>query len=247
MRWLNRDPLEEEGGVNLYDFVDNNPFLAIDSTGLYLELTMSPTVRDVRDGAMKVRYDTTSDFTAYDIAYAEFRPRFDAAVSNLKKCCSKKALSTNKVCKLIMNPSLKVLVAFEVNKHGIPEPEYGDGTGHFRIFRKKTAKDGKEVYGIALVNMYNTRTRQPVPLFLYHDKDGKKHRESLEALLFHELTHHDQNLDGGKDRAVRLDPSPEKMELERYRSWWEKDAVENENNLRRCCPELNDGHLRWRH
>ena len=95
--------------------------------------------------------------------------------------------------------------------------------------------------------MYNTRTQQPVPLFLYYDAYGNTHRESLEALLFHELTHYDQNLDGGKDRAVSLDDSPEKKELERYRSWWEKDAVENENNLRRCCPELNDSHLRWRY
>lgn len=247
MRWLNRDIIEEKGGVNLYDFVNNNPFLAIDSTGLYLELTISPTVREVRKGRMKQGKHTDEEFVVYDMAYAEFRPRFDAAVSNLKKCCSKKGLSSNKVCKLIMNPSKRVFVTFEINSHWIPEPDYGNGEAPYVIFNSRNADDGKAADGIALKNMYNTRTRQPVPLFLYHDKEGKKHRESLEALLFHELTHYDQNLDGGKDRAVRLDLSPEKKEFERYRSWREKDAVENENNLRRCCPELNDSHLRWRH
>ena len=84
-RWLNRDPIGESGGENLYDFVNNSPCLAIDSTGLYLELTISPTVREVRKGTKKLSYDSTADFAAYDMAYAEFRKRFDAAVANLKK------------------------------------------------------------------------------------------------------------------------------------------------------------------
>jgi RHS repeat-associated protein len=32
-RWLNRDPIEEEGGVNLYGFVDNGPVFTADSMG----------------------------------------------------------------------------------------------------------------------------------------------------------------------------------------------------------------------
>ena len=32
-RWLNRDPIEEEGGENLYAFCDNNPVLYIDILG----------------------------------------------------------------------------------------------------------------------------------------------------------------------------------------------------------------------
>jgi len=33
-RWLNRDPIEEEGGLNLYDYVANNPINYVDPLGL---------------------------------------------------------------------------------------------------------------------------------------------------------------------------------------------------------------------
>ncbi|NOS72521.1 MAG: hypothetical protein HOP33_21690 [Verrucomicrobia bacterium] len=33
-RWLNRDPIEENGGINLYEFADNEPVANIDSDGL---------------------------------------------------------------------------------------------------------------------------------------------------------------------------------------------------------------------
>ncbi len=34
MRWLNRDPIEEDGGMNLYGFCGNNPTASIDYVGL---------------------------------------------------------------------------------------------------------------------------------------------------------------------------------------------------------------------
>jgi RHS repeat-associated protein len=36
-RWLNRDPIEESGGRNLYGFVYNNPIRRIDRLGLFVE------------------------------------------------------------------------------------------------------------------------------------------------------------------------------------------------------------------
>ena len=41
-RWLNRDPLGEEGGLNLYGFVDNNPINATDALGLVSSLNFVP-------------------------------------------------------------------------------------------------------------------------------------------------------------------------------------------------------------
>ena len=39
-RWLNRDPIEEEGGLNLYGFVSNNPLQFVDLSGLdWIEYT----------------------------------------------------------------------------------------------------------------------------------------------------------------------------------------------------------------
>ncbi|MEO6246029.1 MAG: RHS repeat-associated core domain-containing protein [Opitutaceae bacterium] len=35
-RWPSRDPIEEEGGVNLYGFVDNDPISSVDTLGLVL-------------------------------------------------------------------------------------------------------------------------------------------------------------------------------------------------------------------
>jgi RHS repeat-associated protein len=32
-RWLNRDPIAEEGGLNLYGFVHNNPVSSVDANG----------------------------------------------------------------------------------------------------------------------------------------------------------------------------------------------------------------------
>lgn len=34
-RWISRDPLGERGGINLYDYVGNNPIIRIDPLGLW--------------------------------------------------------------------------------------------------------------------------------------------------------------------------------------------------------------------
>ncbi|MDB6065172.1 MAG: type secretion protein Rhs, partial [Pedosphaera sp.] len=42
-RWLNRDPIEEAGGIDLYRFTLNNPLSYVDSNGLYAIVTVNGT------------------------------------------------------------------------------------------------------------------------------------------------------------------------------------------------------------
>jgi RHS repeat-associated protein len=55
-RWINRDPIEEDGGVNLYAYVDNDPIDWIDPSGLLFRApdpiptpTPTPTPKDDGD------------------------------------------------------------------------------------------------------------------------------------------------------------------------------------------------------
>lgn len=41
-RWLSRDPIEEEGGINLYQFAKNNPINFYDKLGLLVEAVLDP-------------------------------------------------------------------------------------------------------------------------------------------------------------------------------------------------------------
>ena len=51
MRWLNRDPIEEEGGLNLYGFCGNNPMANIDALGqkIIIQVNATPSRRKIID------------------------------------------------------------------------------------------------------------------------------------------------------------------------------------------------------
>ena len=82
-RWLNRDPIEEEGGENLYAFCRNAPILYYDSSGL---LTSSEALEHYKTGADDPRDNTKRtplriDFT--DINTAEVSVKDFPAIKEL--------------------------------------------------------------------------------------------------------------------------------------------------------------------
>ncbi|MBR4617680.1 MAG: RHS repeat-associated core domain-containing protein, partial [Kiritimatiellae bacterium] len=62
MRWLNRDPIEEEGGENLYRFCSNNSSYANDYLGLKWKISRNPSKR------WAVARKTSDSDTIYDLA-----------------------------------------------------------------------------------------------------------------------------------------------------------------------------------
>ncbi len=56
-RWLNRDPMEERGGLNLYEYANNSPVNYVDMLGLYAELTsFAEAVKHWNGGSGDTRY-----------------------------------------------------------------------------------------------------------------------------------------------------------------------------------------------
>lgn len=61
--WPNRDPLEEQGGINLYDFVHNNPLVRIDQRGL-LPLSLNLLLRYFgSENGTPFSYDTGAEIS----------------------------------------------------------------------------------------------------------------------------------------------------------------------------------------
>jgi len=71
-RWLNRDPIEESGGRNLYGFVYNNPIRRIDRLGLFVEtcpgalkaIAASSGMRRLRRDSQKASANKSAHFVA---------------------------------------------------------------------------------------------------------------------------------------------------------------------------------------
>ena len=70
-RFLNQDPIQERGGINLYRFVKNNPLRFVDSFGLQIESFPEPILVDPYIPAAQVRYGPT---TVADPTYESGNP-----------------------------------------------------------------------------------------------------------------------------------------------------------------------------
>ncbi len=61
-RWLNRDPIEENGGVNLYGMINNNPVMYSD----YLGLALSAQCKELLNRIKARAQDLVSELEKYD-------------------------------------------------------------------------------------------------------------------------------------------------------------------------------------
>ncbi len=68
-RWLNRDPLAEEGGLNLYGFVDNNPISSFDKLGNSL-VTILPNPGDLSNRGRQAAQNNAAKNRIHDMVEA---------------------------------------------------------------------------------------------------------------------------------------------------------------------------------
>ncbi|MDD5263077.1 MAG: hypothetical protein PHD76_14635 [Methylacidiphilales bacterium] len=146
-RWLSRDPIEEEGGINLYGYVANNPLRWIDPFGLQfgpMPFPGSPTFNAQMQQQEKIAQDTkafveagknaaiiTSAVPLVPLAVAaavEGGPVVGAAV---RPCATKAVL--NVANKALANP-VKVIAGAETVAAAVdPNPPTGNASLHEMI------------------------------------------------------------------------------------------------------------------
>ena len=72
MRWLNRDPIEEQGGANLYAFCGNNVLHKIDALGKRCWPISTPTVKSNAEWELQwIRFKTITD-SGHTLVYGIF-------------------------------------------------------------------------------------------------------------------------------------------------------------------------------
>jgi hypothetical protein len=87
-RWLNRDPLAEEGGVNLYGFVANDPINTIDPYGLKFKFTGKETAVKAAKAALE---------EAKKKANKELKAKLDELEKDKKTCTIKVSYNSKNV------------------------------------------------------------------------------------------------------------------------------------------------------
>ena len=83
MRWLTQDPMGEDGGVNLYCMVNNNPVCSVDGLGLkqvLFTLLLGPAVGDYENSWKQIETDYKSNGGKEDICFKTLK---DVSAANV--------------------------------------------------------------------------------------------------------------------------------------------------------------------
>ncbi len=75
--WISRDPIEEQGGINLYEYVLNSPINSIDALGLEMG--------DTGDGEWAIQIENATNW--YDLGPPVVTAQYTES-SQDKKCCN---------------------------------------------------------------------------------------------------------------------------------------------------------------
>ena len=180
----------------------------------------------------KSSFRETYNLAAYEKAYSKFEETINEAIGKLEQCCDKAALRNNIICDLVKDSTLDIPIVLTIYVKGATIRNFANGSGGGAPYIEY-----REGY-----DLDRGQLQQP---FSYQDAKGEWHKESLETLIFHELTHY-YYLYAKKEQVKELAPlSNEEAKL--FGTIDEREAVFQENELRKCCPGLRDSVLRYAH
>ena len=235
-RWVKFDAVGELGGINLFCFLYNNPIADVDVLGLRLKPEKDGRVRryyeQVSKGVGKSSFRETYNLAAYEKAYSKFEETINEAIRKLEQCCDKAALRNNIICGLVKDSTRDIPIVLTIYVKGATIRNFANGSGGGAPYIEY-----REGY-----DLDRGQLQQP---FSYQDAKGEWHKESLETLIFHELTHY-YYLYAKKEQVK--EPAPlSNEEAKLFGTIDEREAVFQENELRKCCPGLRDSVLRYAH
>ena len=226
----------------------NNPIADVDVLGLRLKPEKDGRVRryyeQVSKGVGKSSFRETYNLAAYEKAYSKFEETINEAIRKLEQCCDKAALRNNIICGLVKDSTRDIPIVLTIYVKGATIRNFANGSGGGAPYIEY-----REGY-----DLDRGQLQQP---FSYQDAKGEWHKESLETLIFHELTHYYYHYylyakkekvkeHAKKEQVKELAPlSNEEAKL--FGTIDEREAVFQENELRKCCPGLRDSVLRYAH
>ena len=177
-------------------------------------------------------FDRMGRRVEYEKAYSKFEETINEAIRKLEQCCDKAALRNNIICGLVKDSTRDIPIVLTIYVKGATIRNFANGSGGGAPYIEY-----REGY-----DLDRGQLQQP---FSYQDAKGEWHKESLETLIFHELTHY-YYLYAKEGQVEELAPlSNEEAKL--FGTIDEREAVFQENELRKCCPGLRDSVLRYAH